>query len=84
MDDEQEFDEGDFQEMIHENVADSALDEQLLGLERWEYAWVLPADLDERGADRWRVTYQAAWHDGRMLMERKRLADDTDLQGLVG
>jgi len=58
-------------------------EKEALGLEYWEYKWVAPEELDARAADRWKVAYPAVWWLGKLLMERKRLTDDGDLQELL-
>lgn len=58
-------------------------DETLMGLECWEYAWVRPEELNDHGADRWRVVYMTPWYEGKVLMERKRLADDAMLREMT-
>ena len=81
-DDKSEDDER--REMIatqHRTV--SIWEKEALGLEYWEYAWVLPDQLDIRAVDRWKIASPAVWWLGKLLMERKRLTDDGDLQELL-
>lgn len=59
-------------------------EKEALGLELYEYAWVLPAELNDYAADRWRVPYFCTWFQGRLLMERKRLVDDCSLREIAG
>lgn len=84
MADEDESGDDGFDEMLagHRRIND-IWEKEALGLELYEYAWVLPAELNDYAADRWRVPYFCTWFEGKLLMERKRLVDDTSLQNLI-
>ena len=78
--DEDSFDENLDAAMGIERRISIEREKEALGFEYWEYAWVRPEELDAHGADRWRVTYTPLVLDGKVLMERKRLADDDILR----
>jgi len=74
----------DVSKQQHKDSRDHEWEKELLGLDIQEYAWVAPDNLSAYAAERWKVTYLPVWHDGKLLMERKQLTDETELRGMLG